>query len=247
MSESAIIIGASAGLGRAIAEQLAAAGWDLVVAARTATDLESLAAELEATHDVCVTAIPVDVTADDSTLATFVDDATTAVPDPDAVIITVGSVASIDDGDADWATTSDLVAANMTGVMKLGGHFAGRFETRGSGTLVLFSSIAAGAPRRNNVAYSAAKAGLESFAKSMQHRLGRSKAAVHLYRLGYVDTRLAAGHDLKLKPADPQKVARRVIEGLGGRSRTVFEPRYWSVIVRGLRILPPPIYNRLEF
>jgi hypothetical protein len=81
----------------------------------------------------------------------------------------------------------------------------------------------------------------------MQHRLGRSKAAVQLYRLGYVDTRLAAGQDLKLKPADPEKVAARVIRGLGGRSLNVFEPRYWGVIVRGLRILPASLYNRLDF
>ncbi len=247
MSESAIIIGASAGLGRAIAERLAASGWDLVVAARTAPDLEKLATELETAHSVRVTALPIDVTASDSALSAFLDAAAVAVPDPDAVIIPAGTVAPVDVGVDDWATMGEMIAANMTGVMKLGGHFAGRFEDRDSGTLVLFSSIAAGAPRRNNVAYSAAKAGLESFAKSMQHRLGSSQAAVQLYRLGYVDTRLAEGQDLKLKPADPEKVASRVVEGLGGRSCTVFEPRYWNVIVRGLRVLPRSVYNRLDF
>lgn len=247
MSESAVIVGAGAGLGRALAEQLAAAGWDLVVASRTAADLDSLTRQLTEAHDVTVTPITVDVRADDDSLEGFLEAVDAALPDPDAVLITAGSVASVDEGVGDWATTTDLVAANMTGVMKLAGHYAGRFEERGAGTLVLFSSIAAGAPRRNNVAYAAAKAGLEAFAGSMQHRLGRTGAAVQLYRLGYVDTRLAQGQDLKLKPADPARVARRVVAGLGGRSKTVFEPRYWSVIVRGLRILPPPIYNRLDF
>lgn len=247
MSDAAIIIGASAGLGHALATQLAAQGWDLVIASRSQADLDAFADQIRTANGVAVTALAVDVRADDAVLRDFIEAATAAAPDPSAVLITAGSVAAVDDGTDSWSTTSDLVAANMTGVMKLGGHFVRRFEERGSGTLVLFSSIAASAPRRNNVAYAAAKAGLESFAKSMQHRLGRSGAAVQLYRLGYVDTRLAQGQDLKLRPADPATVAQRVIKGLGGRSKTVFEPRYWRVIVQGLRILPAPIYNRLDF
>jgi uncharacterized protein len=246
-SGRAVVIGASAGLGRAIADGLAADGWDLVIASRSRPDLDSVAADLRQRHGVAVTAVAVDVTGDDEEVAAFIETAAAAIPEPDAVIITAGSVASVDDGIGDWTVTGDLVAANMTGVMKLAGHYTEGFERRGGGTLVLFSSIAAGAPRRNNVAYAAAKAGLESFAGSMQHRLGRSKAAVHLYRLGYVDTRLAQGQALKFKPAAPEKVAARVIKGLGGRSRTVFEPRYWGAIVRGLRVLPAPIYNRLDF
>jgi decaprenylphospho-beta-D-erythro-pentofuranosid-2-ulose 2-reductase len=245
-SKGAVVIGASFGLGRAIADGLARQGWDLVIGSRHRADLEAVAAELRDAHDVTVTPIAVDV-ANDDTLTPFLDRAAAAITTPDAVLITAGTVAPVDEGTDDWAVTDDLVAANMTGVMKLAGHYAAEFERRGTGTLVLFSSIAAGAPRRNNVAYAAAKAGLESFAGSMQHRLGRSRAAVHLYRLGYVDTRLARGQDLKLRPADPNRVAARVIKGLGGRSRTVFEPRYWAVIVRGLRALPRPIYNRLDF
>lgn len=246
MSSQGIIIGASAGLGRAIAHQLAAAGWDLVISARGQADLDELAEELRSAVGT-LTPIAVDVAAPHAQLREFLSAASRAIPSPDAVIITAGSVAEIDEALDDWATTDQLLAANMTGVMKLAGHFVVGIEQRNRGTLVLFSSIAAGAPRRNNVAYAAAKAGLESFAASMQHRLGRSDAAVHLYRLGYVDTRLAQGQDLKLKPADPTKVASRVIAGLGGRSRTVHEPRYWSVIVRGLRMLPASIYNRLDF
>lgn len=246
MSDSAIIVGASTGLGRALATLLAEQDWDLVIASRSQPDLDALADELRLAHGVAVTPIAVDIAVDDD-IEAFLDAADAAVPDPTAVLITAGAVAEVDDGTGDWTTISDLVAVNMTGVMKLGGRYVERFEARGHGTLVLFSSIAAGAPRRQNVAYAAAKAGLECFAGSMQHRLGRTDAAVQLYRLGYVDTRLAQGRDLKLRPADPVRVARRVVDGLGGRSRTVFEPRYWAVIVRGLRALPAPIYNRLDF
>jgi decaprenylphospho-beta-D-erythro-pentofuranosid-2-ulose 2-reductase len=245
-SKGAVIVGASSGVGRAVADGLARQGWDLVIASRHQPDLDTLAAELAAAHGITVTPIAVDVRSDES-LTSFLEQAERAIAAPDATLITAGTVAPVDEGTDDWEVTGDLVAANMTGVMKLAGRYIADFERRNAGTLVLFSSIAAGAPRRNNVAYAAAKSGLESFAGSMQHRLGRSKAAVHLYRLGYVDTRLAQGQALKFKPADPKNVAARVINGLGGRSRTVFEPRYWGIIVRGLRALPRPIFNRLDF
>lgn len=247
MSETAVVVGASTGLGRAVAEQLAAAGWHLVIASRTQSDLDEIAAEITARHDVQVVPVAVDLTGSDADLETFVSTASAGAAVPAAVLITAGAVADVDEGLDDWVTTSELVTTNMTGVMKVAGHYAAMFEQQRSGTLVLFSSIAAGAPRSKNVAYAAAKSGLESFARSMQHRLAGSGASVQVYRLGYVDTRLAQGQDLKLPPADPNRVAARVIDGLGGSSKIVFEPRYWGAIVRGLQLLPRFVYNKLSF
>lgn len=247
MPETAVVIGASTGLGRELAEQLARAGWNLVIASRTQRDLDAISADIDARHHVDVTPVAVDLSRDDAVLAAFVDAVLEAAPEPAAILITAGAVATIDEGLDDWATTNELIATNMTGVMKVAGRFASIFEARGSGTLVLFSSIAAGAPRRRNVAYAAAKAGLESFARSMQHRLDGSGASVQVYRLGYVETRMTEGQDLKFRPADPKRVAGRVVRDLGGPSKIVFEPRYWVVVVRTLQILPRFIYNKLSF
>jgi NAD(P)-dependent dehydrogenase (short-subunit alcohol dehydrogenase family) len=72
------------------------------------------------------------------------------------------------------------------------GAFVERFEHRGSGTIVLFSSIAA-APRGRNVVYGAAKAALEHYGRSLQHRLAGGPVRVQVYALGYVDTAMSAG------------------------------------------------------
>ena len=85
-----------------------------------------------------------------------------------------------------------------------------QFEGQG-GTLVLFSSIAAAAPRRRNVAYAAAKAGLESFGRSMRHRTAGTPVEVQVYALGYVDTAMTRDLDLKLPVADPGRVAELVV------------------------------------
>ncbi len=189
----------------------------------------------------------VDVTGPDEELQSFIDRATAALPSVDAVLLTVGAVAAVDSGTDDWATASTLLDTNFGGVIKIAGKFVGTMEETDRGTVVLFSSIAAAAPRDRNVVYAAAKAGLESFGKSMQHRLAGSRVSMQIYALGYVDTAMSQGQQLRLPPADPAKVARRVVSGLNDGSKTVYEPRWWGLIVRVLRALPWPIYRRLKF
>ena len=247
MSSRAIVVGATEGLGRALCDELAAKGYDLVIASRTAADLDRVAGELRSTHpNVRVSPLVLDIAGPDTELRSFVRDVT-AVGNPALILVVAGAVSDNDDGLGDWDLTERLVRTNMVGAMQLGGSFASLFEHQGRGTLVFFSSIAAGAPRGRNVAYAAAKSGLESYARSLQHRFAGSDVAVQLYRLGYLDTRLAEGRTVLFPPSDPRRVARRVIAGLDGGSRAAFEPRYWGAVVRILGILPKFIYNRLRF
>lgn len=246
MSEITVIIGASSGVGRALCDQFGAKGHDLVIAARQQAELELVASEVRTAFGVNVTPLSVDVAGSETQLHDFIDTVLSAGRVSN-VIITAGTVDSGDDGLENWAITERLIETNMTGVIKLAGRFAAHFERESSGTIVLLSSIAAGAPRRRNVAYAAAKAGLESFGRSLQHRFAGSAVAVQIYRLGYVDTRLTRGLDLRLPPADPNKVAKRIANGLGEGSQMVYLPRYWGGLVRILRLLPRSIYNRLDF
>jgi len=65
--------------------------------------------------------------------------------------------------------------------------------------------------------------------------------------LGYVDTAMATGHRLLLPAADPQRIARTVVDGLGRGRRFAYLPRYWRAVVFLLRRLPWPVYRRLNF
>jgi decaprenylphospho-beta-D-erythro-pentofuranosid-2-ulose 2-reductase len=112
---------------------------------------------------------------------------------------------------------------------------------------VLFSSIAAAAPRGRNVVYGAAKAALEHYGRSLQHRLAGGPVRVQVYALGYVDTAMSAGQRLLLPRVDPNRIARTVADALGDDRRFTYLPRYWRAITFGLRHLPWPIYRRLNF
>jgi short-subunit dehydrogenase len=243
----ALVVGASAGVGRALSVELAGQGADLVVAARNHDALTELAEDLRIRHRVQVAVLPVDLTGPDVDLRTFLRDATDALGRIDVALVSAGAIAEDDDGVEDWERSERLVTTNFLGPMKLGGALVELFERQQGGTLVLFSSIAAAAPRRRNVAYAAAKAALESFGRSMQHRTAESPVEVQVYALGYVDTAMTQGLDLKLPVADPRRVAERIVGRLDQGSGFRYLPRPWGAVVRVLRLLPAPVYRRLRF
>jgi short-subunit dehydrogenase len=243
----AVVIGASAGVGRALCDELARHGYDLVVGARHVEDLDAVAADLRLRHSVAVTPHSIDVAGPAGAVEHYVNDCFAALGEIDAVLITAGAVNDTDDGTAPPAVAASLVRINFLGVATLAAAFVDRFTAQGAGTVVLFSSVAAAAPRGRNVVYGAAKAALEHYGQSLQHRLAGGNVRVQIYALGYVDTAMAAGRRLLLPRAAPERIARTVVAGLGRERRFTYLPRYWRVVVVALRLLPWPVYRRLDF
>jgi len=243
----AVVVGGSAGVGRALCEELARRGYHLVIGARHAEDLDALAADLRLRHSVAVTARPLDLCGPPEDLERYVDQCFTALGDIGAVLLTAGAVADDDNGTAPPALSDTLLRTNFLGVATLAGAFAERLDAGDGGAIVLFSSIAAAAPRGRNVVYGAAKAALEHYGRSLQHRLAGGDVRVQIYALGYVNTAMTAGRRLLLPRADTQRIARTVVDGLGRERRFSYLPRYWGVIVWVLRRLPWPVYRRLDF
>jgi short-subunit dehydrogenase len=245
--DGAVVVGASAGVGRALSEELARRGYDLVISARDAEDLEALAADLTLAHGVRVAARPLDLCGPAENLERYAAECFDSLGQVEAVLIPAGAVADDDNGSAPSAVATTLVGTNFLGVATLAGAFVERFEARGRGTIVLFSSVAAAAPRGRNVAYGAAKAALEYYGRALQHRLAGSGVGVQIYALGYVDTAMTVGRRVLLPPVRPQWVAHAVVDGLGRGRRFAYLPRYWRAVVFVLRRLPWPIYRRMRF
>jgi short-subunit dehydrogenase len=243
----AVVIGASAGVGRALCEVLAREDYDLVIASRDQRDLDAMAADLHLRYGVDVTAIEVDLRGPDTALRNALEASKSALDEISVVLVPAGVVDDADDGLEKFDTTESIVTTNFSSVVKLLSGFLVVFERTGRGNVVLFSSIAASAPRRRNVVYSAAKNALESYAKSMQHRFADSDVHIQLWALGYVDTSMTTGQRLLLPKVSASRVAEAVVRGLADKRRFRYYPAYWSVVVRVLSLLPWPAYRRLQF
>jgi short-subunit dehydrogenase len=243
----AVVIGASSGVGRALADSLGRAGYDLVLAARSTRDLAAVAADVRARHSVRAIPLELDLAAPGARAAEWFERCRSALPDVDAVLITAGAVDDHDDGITDDGLVDHIVGTNFVGVVRVAQLFLADFERRDRGTLVLCSTIATAAPRRHNVLYTAAKSALESYARSVQHRYADSGVRVQVVALGYVDTAMTRGRRLLLPVARPSRVADDIVDHLYQSRRFRYSPGFWALVTAALRRLPWPLYKRLEF
>jgi decaprenylphospho-beta-D-erythro-pentofuranosid-2-ulose 2-reductase len=241
----AVVVGATSGVGRALARSLAAAGHDLVLAGRDAAELDVVAQDIVFRHNRRCQALVTDI-ADpafdvDAFVAASLEHLGGSV---DSVFITAGG-AREDDVGPNPSVVAPLAALNFVGPARLGAAFGRVMQTVGSGAIVFFSSIAASAPRSENSAYSAAKAGLGVYAAGLRHALEPHGVRIIAVTLGYIDTPQSFGMQLALPVASPEAVAERLLKISQGPGGTYHLPRFWRLVTTTLRALPWPIYRKL--
>jgi len=151
---NALVTGASSGIGKSLASLLAARGFDLVLAARRAPLLETLAAELTAQHSVQVRVCQVDLA--EVTAAAQILEATAAL-DVGLVVSNAGFSLKGGHGEQPPAGLTEMLMVNCHTPMLLTQGFIPRLRKRGRGGLLLTSSIEAMLGVPFSAAYSASK------------------------------------------------------------------------------------------
>jgi short-subunit dehydrogenase len=247
LAERAVIVGASSGVGRALAAELARRGFDLVLAARDERDLASVASDIETRHRTRVHVCVVDLDSPTFDAREFCQVCCDRLGEVRAVFLTAGMIDDRDVGPAEPEVTARLIRVNYSSIVELVAELARVFELRGSGTLVTFSSIAAAAPRRRNPVYSSTKAAVEVYCRGLRHYFRDSEVVVQTYALGYVDTAMTFGQKLLFPIASPAEIARHVADNLHRDRGRVYLPRFWALVVLVLRHLPWSLYKRLSF
>lgn len=231
----AVVTGASDGIGRAFAQALAEDGINLVLAARREAVLSELASELSRAHGVDIV-----VVATDLAHSAGVDELVSRTRELDVGLLVAaagfGSSGPFLAGKID--AELEMIAVNCSSVAALSHHFGARFARRGSGGLVLMSSIVAfqGVPRAAN--YAATKAYVQSLAEGLRSELTPLGVDVLSCAPGPVQSGFARRADMRLgRAASPEVVARKSIAALH-RTGTV-RPGFLSKLLGwSLALLP---------
>jgi short-subunit dehydrogenase len=241
---TALVVGASSGLGRALAVALAERRHDLLLVASDLRDVEALAADLALRHGVGARALALDL-AREPDPAVRIAAALDGMPPLQALLLPIGASRDDDNLTPDVAHVGELLAINLHAPLAVvHGLLPRLLETRG--VIVLFGSIAAVRGRGRNVVYAAAKRGLVSFHESLRQRYRSRELRVHLYQLGYVATNLTHGMRLPVPAVDPQVVARTVVDRLPHASALWYLPRRFALVATLVRMLPWALYRRLR-
>jgi short-subunit dehydrogenase len=244
---SSIVFGGSSGVGRALVELLAARGDRVLATSRDLRDLEALQRDCVVRFGAEVNIEAIDVSSSDFDPTAFVERCIQKLGHITHVFLPVGAISSEDKAIVNDELIADLALVNYTRPAQLLSAFCKHFEKNGDGHAMIFSSIAAAAPRSNNAAYASAKAALEFYCRALQHHFSGSAVSIQICVLGYVDTSMSFGLKLRLPIATPTAAARYAIRMSETNARLAYFPRFWSPITAILNILPWSIYKRLRF
>ena len=211
--QTALVTGASSGLGRHFASVLARAGAAVALAARRAEMLADAVAEIGGEGGRAA-AVGLDVTSRDSVVAAF-DAAERAFGPVDILVNNAGVVVSkptLEQTEAEW---DRVVDTNLKGAWLMSQEAARRWTAANrAGRIVNIASILGLRTIANIPGYIASKAGLAHLTHSMAMELGRKKITVNALAPGYIETDLNRGF---LRSEAGLSLARRIPMGRIGQ------------------------------
>ena len=239
-----LIIGASAGLGRALADQLAARGDGLFLVASAAEDLDPLARDLRIRHGAEIHWQAFDLRHGD--IEALRQQVLERMGSFDNLFLVAGLGDGADCGAIDDDLAIRLMAINFTAPVRVANAFLPDLQATPAGNCVGIGSVAAIRGRSNNMVYGAAKRGLEAYFEAIRHRLATSGCRVQFYRVGFMATTMLGARPKFLPVARPEDVAARIVANLGRDLGTAYLPGWWSVLGLILRHAPWVLFRRLR-
>jgi uncharacterized protein len=184
---TALVTGASSGIGAIYADRLARRGYDVVLVARDHNRLEQLAQRLTSEHGVRVEVLVADLTAD-ADLRTVEDRLAAA----DVTVLINNAGMSLKGGilDNDASAITRIIALNVTAPTRLAAVAGKAFGARGTGAIVNMSSVLALAPEKFEGIYSGTKAYLLNLSHSLAGLLHDKGVAVQAVLPGATRTEI---------------------------------------------------------
>ncbi len=230
---TAVIIGASSGIGEALARQLGAAGWQLGLLARRVDRLDALARGLGTARTRRIDlATPEDAAAD---LERFL----AKIGGADLIVISSGTGHL--NPDLDWAPERETIAVNVAGFAAVAQAAMRHFLMRGRGHLVAITSIAALRGNARGAAYAATKSFQSVYVDGLRD-LARQRGlpiVVTEAQPGFVDTPMMKT-DRPFWVATPARAAAQIVRAVERRAKHVYVTRRWGVIAFLLRRMRRP-------
>ncbi|WP_267640929.1 SDR family NAD(P)-dependent oxidoreductase [Haloarchaeobius amylolyticus] len=248
--DTALVTGASSGIGRELARQFARHGHDLVLVARREAELAAVADDLESRHGIAATTIPMDL--DDEAAPQELYD---AVHDHDLDVgilvnnVGIGTYGPFAESDLDEEQTQ--LRLNVTTLVTLTRLFLDDFTERGTGKVLNVGSVAGFQPGPFMAGYYASKAYVNSFTEAIAEELRGTGVSATVLCPGPVDTEFqdragmgnSAVGSTYMQPVED--VAQAGYRGLMSGETVVVPGLPMKLLTTLARITPRPILRRV--
>ncbi|HMB22512.1 MAG TPA: SDR family NAD(P)-dependent oxidoreductase [Anaerolineales bacterium] len=237
--KKAIVVGASSGIGRALAKIIAADGYTVGLAARRLPLLLELQKEIGGQAFVKQVDVSNPVEAM-SRLSELIQE----VGGVDLIVISAGT--GFINPDLEWDKEAQTIAVNVSGFAALANVAMHHFLQRGTGHLVNISSLAAIRGSGTAPAYNASKAFESSYTDGLRQRATKLRLPITITDIqpGFVATAMAQGEGL-FWIAPLEKAAKQIYQAINAKKKRAYVTKRWRLIAWFFKFVPDFIYDRL--
>lgn len=240
-------LGATKGMGRALARLLAERGDQLFLLGRDLDDLGRSAQDLEARSGRQTAGVAHCDLERPESFVPALDAAEQALDGLDLVVVTAGAFATQDSLETDTEKARRLLTVDFAHTVLFCEEARRRLLARGGGTLCVFSSVAGERGRKPVVLYGAAKAGLTRYLEGLDHKFHGAGLRVVCVKPGFVKTSMTDGLAPPPFAGESSAVARRVAKAIDRGWPVVYAPPAWAFVMAVIRALPRWVMRRVGF
>lgn len=244
-SGTAVVVGASSGIGAALAMRLAHEARSVAILARRPEQLKEVADRINQK----VGARRVIAYRHDAAELHEVDDCFDRIEEDLGEVAELYYVAGVMPAVAlnEFDTDKDrlMFQVNTLGCIAWVNAAARRFLPRKRGLIVGIGSVAGDRGRSGRPGYCSSKAGQDSFLESIRNRLWRHGIQVTTIRPGFVETEMTEGEKMR-GAISADRAALLILRARDRRRAIAYVPFKWSVIMRVVRAIPSCVFRRLN-
>ena len=241
-NKTVLITGASSGIGRGLALELSRRGAKVGLVARRADSLNELVREIEAKNGQAL-ALPADVLNSDS-LRDAAEHCRSVFGPIDVLIANAGIASTVNGSELKGRTVAEVVNVNVVGAANSVEAVLPEMLSRGSGHLVVISSLAAYRGLPKSAAYCASKAGVSAFFESLRLDLKPHGIDVTIIHPGFIKTPLTAGRQAQMPfLMEVDEAVAKIVGAIEKKKKSYAFPWQLASIVRAGMIMPNFMYD----
>ena len=242
-----LLIGASSGLGAALARRLVREGYTLALISQRKDELNELCARMNAEAGKTV-------------VLPYLHDVTHREEVPELLRRIVAELGGLDMAAYvagvmfvprmdEYNVQADLLMldVNLMGAIAWLDPIAEMFQSAGRGQIVGISSVAGDRGRVSNPAYNASKAGLSTYLEALRNRLTRRGVNVLTVKPGMMKTQMLEGVRNPMFPVTPEVAAEAIYKAMRARKQQIYIGWIWRWIMLVVRNIPSVVFRRMSF
>ncbi|SDI79048.1 SDR family oxidoreductase [Alteribacillus bidgolensis] len=240
-----LIIGATSGIGKALAHQYAKEKYPLVLTARDRKEMERIASDIHIRHHVPVSVKTIDAESFD-THADFFASCVEEAGKLSGMFLVHGYMIDQETAQNDFTKAKKMIDVNFTSYVSLLETAARYFERERSGFIGVITSVAGDRGRKSNYIYGSSKGALSVYVQGLRNRLYASGVHVATIKPGFVDTKMTYGLNGLFLVAQPEDAAKRVHESIRKKHDVIYVPGFWWMIMFIIKSIPERVFKRLK-